>query len=731
MTDKTNIAHFSPLGLDLGLDKRAMNYLYGLSDFWAFIFSDTGKVNLLLEGTTFTASEIYSRFLQITTQISLEDIQSEVGYQAKLVLIGEADIVPGEIETYSPPEKINSTRLICNRGLLPTLYLEENIDYYIDTTTGYIRFARPLVEYGFPSRFLSDGTRQFALWFIDCRVDENLVYDYYAKLLGIADPTRASDNFKNFIYGLYYLYIHGPDIDQIRMGLNLVLGIPVARDNESVLEIRKHLNSDNYLVITDLNSYLIPYGLEPTVAVGDDLKVGTEISSWVEVKDYYSDGEWWINLMIPRSIMPFVPAGHNRYASTGSYADYLMKEYLHKHTFLVNVKTIDFKNIQTFSDIAAIIKQIKPSHTTPLYVWTVPTKDEILDMSESKPEIQIQLNPCEHLTSGIEFFRRDSLQPFSRGCSSFTRFCAPSYINKYVGNDSYANGHLRSVFGGLATGMIGQHTKIKTLSDYELNWITACFNRNNDNYRPPRSYIGFTRGVTQLTDGGGFNYIASLIDRTKYRAVYLYTTVKPDVVAKFATAGKPLIDSHWFTLLAPETGEGSINRSPINILPINTGEEIDNYDFLYANFDYFFTRDSTYTLPTVCPPASREQFTPNISELKNGDYLLFVHIDEYIFGVYWITTNLTYKGSPYVSIDRTDEPVVETNGLFNRGMARGSSPWFWMRGTAEIIGDTKAINTFAIDNDPLGSSSVEVKYSDDLNDTQTMDRSGVILKVRL
>jgi len=125
------------------------------------------------------------------------------------------------------------------------------------------------------------------------------------------------------------------------------------------------------------------------VAVDDVLSVGDEIAVWVEVKDYQNDGDWWINFMIPSHVLPNIPTDipeRNRYATEGSYADYLMRNYLKKHTFLVNVKTVSFKNIQSFEQLSKIIADVKPSYTTPIYVWTVPTSDEILALNDDQLE---------------------------------------------------------------------------------------------------------------------------------------------------------------------------------------------------------------------------------------------------------------------------------------------------------------------------------------------------------
>ena len=245
MTDLTNISDFSyTQGLNLGSNKESFTYLYGLSDFWQYIFQDTDTVNLMLEATSLQASDIYSNFLQLCAGISIADIANSANSQLRLEIISDAqntgntvnivsgvwssgsttltltdvtkfstsggdtisvrgvgdilaydvgntiDVNPidsvgpttslsgqlwngtfivnsvnlvnktisyqqpsnpgsytlgGEVsitsigqETYLLPETISSTRFIANRPFLPTVILEENIDYSIDAVNSRI-----------------------------------------------------------------------------------------------------------------------------------------------------------------------------------------------------------------------------------------------------------------------------------------------------------------------------------------------------------------------------------------------------------------------------------------------------------------------------------------------------------------------------------------------------------------------------------------------------------------
>jgi hypothetical protein len=391
-------SNLSITGLDFGRASKNLTYYYGLSDFWSSIFEDSDKIDLLLEATSQELSDIYSRFLQLTATLSIADMEVATSQQLKLVLISEDDAVNGQLNTYTLSTPLLSSRLIVNRPFLPTAYYENEIHYRLSDDGTQIQFFTGLSLMGFPSRTLSTGSKQYAIWFVDTVIDESALYDYYGKLIDIS-PQASTDAYKSFIYGLYYLYSNGPNLALLRKGLNLALGIPLARETETVLEIRKYLETDQWLVITDSNSYLIPFGLTPSVAVGDVLNATDELAQWIEVKDWIHDGDWWINLALPPQIMPYVPAGQpDRYAKAGSYADYLMRNFLKKHTFLVNVKTIDFKNLQNFEQLSSIINEVKPSWTYPIYIWTVPLVDENFNMNDDLLTLRWDQFKCDNIT---------------------------------------------------------------------------------------------------------------------------------------------------------------------------------------------------------------------------------------------------------------------------------------------------------------------------------------------
>ena len=102
MTDSVNISDFSYSGgFNIGNDDENFVYLYGLADFWQYLFKDTSINNLLLETTSVQASDIYNNFLQLCSGISLQSLASAANSQLRLEIIPDTIKLPYEVPIVS------------------------------------------------------------------------------------------------------------------------------------------------------------------------------------------------------------------------------------------------------------------------------------------------------------------------------------------------------------------------------------------------------------------------------------------------------------------------------------------------------------------------------------------------------------------------------------------------------------------------------------------------------
>jgi hypothetical protein len=730
---------FTPLGLPIGENNMNMTYLYGLSDFFAVMFEDTGKLNLLLESGAEKASEIYSKFLQLTSTISLEDIQKTSGETLKLVTIKTSDAVPGETNVYNLSVDLVSSRYVANRPLLPTTLFEQNVDYRLErTSTGQvrIRFAKDISEAGFSTRLLSDEvTKEYAMWFVDAEIDEKWISTYFGNLIGLS-PQSSTDSFKNYVYGLYYVYANGPTIDLLRKGLNLTLGIPLSRGVETVLEIRKYLETDQYIVITDENQYIIPYGLPPAVEEGQVLGLSDEIAKWIEVKDYINDGAWWIDLQIPDTIIPYVPPGQvDRHAVAGSQFDYLMRTYLKKHTFLVNVNVTFFKDNQVFNDLAEVIRRAKPAYTQAVYIWTV-DKDELLTLNDDVIQQRRDMFRCDNLSNPIDkFFRSNTNGQLKRGCPQFIRYNINHATSKLLGIDPYTNGTPSNTREGIVTGYVNSVSRFRDNTTTETAWLNTLHNRGAEIARSSRSKITFNRSIH--TDLVTNPFAAGTIVRKTMtmagipetmRIVPLYITTQADIKTKCENIGifVPGMQEWTFDLLNPAKVSAAINS-----MAINEGIPDTAYFNVKTHYNTLFNRgENTHYLSVAIPKVGYTTWKPPIEDISRQDYITGIRIFDNIVGIYWVTNSQADYSAMGIPVYETEDSLRMTwTSKPQRGFGHLGSSFYISRGRGVLnyVNNGEAVNDDVIDGNDIIYSTITNTYSDTENTPRVMNRSGVQL----
>lgn len=462
-----------------------LNYIYGLSDFWTVWFEDKEVLDRTMEATSLQLSEIYSRFLQSCSTVSLHDIRSTFHSDLTLLLIEEnrfdqsyslpvsassveriynnastptvtlvrdtdfkvestgptscvvyfsqhlADIgfpvvsipkiIDGRTEvnqfslwvstgpvgsatlvhieddsdfivnaTFAYQYKLQTTaqsiEYLFNKPLAPTLTLEKNVHFHVEEISpseSILYLTKPISEFGFPVRKVQKNAdsftevNQYSVWASDVEIDVQSLWTYFGQFVRVS-PATSTKLFKDYITGLYHLYLGGPTIDLLGRGLNLALGIPLARATEVILRIVVDPSTGNYSVITANNSYTIPYQIAPVVAEGDVVNEGKEISWVATVEDYRTKDNWWINMAIPSRLFKGRPVGVPAVATEGSDIDYYMKTFLKTHTFLVKVDIAAEFTTESMAELTRLVMDAKPVYTYPVMVWSIPLSEEQL-----------------------------------------------------------------------------------------------------------------------------------------------------------------------------------------------------------------------------------------------------------------------------------------------------------------------------------------------------------------
>ena len=545
----SNNLFVSPVGLN-GLSSESNNngtytYLYGLSDFWVQFFEDSDVVESFLESYTMQLGDVYGRFLQLAGNISLASIQETYNSQLSLLRVGTdtcVDTIQGVTYTLSTP--ISDVRYLMNRPILPTLTLINGIHFELNDAGDQITFYRPLRDLAFPKRPRSDGVEEYAIWASDIEIDEGILYHHYGVMVDMT-PDKAIGYYKDFLQGLYYLYSHGPTIDKIISGLNLALGLPSARATEEVLSIVQNTDNSHWIVVTPTQAYDIPYGFRPDLAIGDIVKTGQQLCSWVEIKDYYKDGKWWLYSHIPKDILhgQELPA-----AIEGNVTDEIMMKYLKNNTFMVLLKQGGI-SLDAYDTIAEIVDRVKPSYTYPVYIWQAPLGEETVDVRD---DLSYTLE--SFLEDGLgclpidDFVRNNKKTAFVRGVHWYNRYQTPTYVQRMMGDlpsDSFEGGIQDD--GSVLSGIGGWVPEIQAIDEIEAYRFNACIRSRGDMTMPRTrsTAIKGWRSVMMDEEKGltwnipakdVYPYTGSKYSVNERLLIPLYSASSDEITAKFKVA---------------------------------------------------------------------------------------------------------------------------------------------------------------------------------------------------
>jgi hypothetical protein len=122
-------------------------------------------------------------------------------------------------------------------------------------------------------------------------------------------------------------------------------------------------------VVTENNSYTVPFGITPNVAQGDLLEVGEELATVAKIVDHTVQDNWWVDLPLPPYLFPGTTV--SPVAEEASFEDYAMRKYLKYHTFLVELNISGLLTSAIAQEIMSLILDAKPKYTLPINVWSV------------------------------------------------------------------------------------------------------------------------------------------------------------------------------------------------------------------------------------------------------------------------------------------------------------------------------------------------------------------------
>lgn len=360
----------------------------------------------------------------------------------------------------------NSVRVYAKR-LSDGADVEEGIDYSVDyergriyRTSAWLPASLNLVNYewlvevfpvGAPPQFSRTGTTvatgvtarvtQIALWALDAMVDRQVLANNFGALINLYQD--SSESYRALLRGIFQLYVLGPVLERIESAINVMLGLPVVRDDGEILA-GVDVTSDpllNYVFTTRPTTLQrITYEFPKETPIREDVleagNVGVltfesfePLTTAVTVTDYIQDPNWWHNIVIPRELFTadsgvtpsvirrhvspvYVPHVYNptdgaKYGDPGlvygadengfipatptvyrhRLAFVLMDRYLKFHTFFVKFDPLVFSTqlgarySRVINDLNELIFSAKPAHTY-LYVQPVTAFDDVVETLE-------------------------------------------------------------------------------------------------------------------------------------------------------------------------------------------------------------------------------------------------------------------------------------------------------------------------------------------------------------
>jgi hypothetical protein len=245
--------------------------------------------------------------------------------------------------------------------------LRRNLDFFIEEYRGHnsIRFVSG--QNGAPDVF--EGERPpDRLWAEYTYLDNNPTIENNFGLAVELTRDQLEELPENVDYlsavsGLLYVYGLGPTVRNLRIGSQILLGLPFAEEDGTIEEVRKDLLSDQgRILIRDtgnpeiVRSYTFPkiLDLEVNPATGERYEVGDTVTRFdplvegAEVVDYIKDPNWFQGIL-----------------NQGVFSE--VQKF---HTFAIRVDGRAF-NLSSLLFVRNFILRIKPTYTYPKFIVTL------------------------------------------------------------------------------------------------------------------------------------------------------------------------------------------------------------------------------------------------------------------------------------------------------------------------------------------------------------------------
>jgi len=279
----------------------------------------------------------------------------------------------------------------------PPSWLSQNIDYYIDDTLGAnaIRFKSGTFSLNDPP----PDTLWAEITYLDNRPDIEANFGRLVNFKVEDLATRSDDlDYLSAVRGLWWAYFGGPSLYKVRVGTQILLGLPFAEEAGSIESIESNFSAtEGRIIIRDkvndsiVRTYFYPKvaGLAvneltgETIAEGDEVEQFAPLSLGIEVLDWKKDSDWFV-----------------KYISMGAM------EELHKYFRFLVRGDVDAFSVINIAFAVDFVKKIKPHYTHPLFVLLKnlpPDEVDVLDEVWFKVGLHLWDSTCPDQTGAYRW----------------------------------------------------------------------------------------------------------------------------------------------------------------------------------------------------------------------------------------------------------------------------------------------------------------------------------------
>lgn len=265
----------------------------------------------------------------------------------------------------------------------PTALLTEGTDYRVVEST--ILFQEPPEE---------------GLWAEYVAFDEQYIQNNFGTNVGLLGD--SSEQYKARVRGLYYAYWQGPTIAAVRQGVHILVGLPIAEAGGVVDSINTSFSGVVGVVTVGGTDYFYPLASGTSLTVGDSVNAFDPLCDGVEVVDYVSSPEWFVDLDFNE-----------------------LKKF---HTFAVRLN-VDVFSLDTLQLASTFLDQIKPTWKDYLLIVYKNLQDDIDNIDDLLLKVTLKLydQPCDEIHvvyDGAEYGGDEADWKYDQGIVQWTQTSA-------------------------------------------------------------------------------------------------------------------------------------------------------------------------------------------------------------------------------------------------------------------------------------------------------------------